>query len=74
MVLGFGIFDLGNHWYKKWVESMVSVGCTFLPPIVSVFIRAGWVIGEVKDKYLKCKSTGYWYMGRWDAGFGQLKN
>ena len=43
---------------------MVAAGCTVSPPIVSMSIRAGWVMGGVKDKYLKRESAGYQYIGR----------
>ena len=56
--------NLGTHSYIKGVEYMVAAGCTVSPPIVSMSIRAGWVMGGVKDKYLKRESAGYQYIGR----------
>ena len=44
--------DLGTHSVRKGVATMVASGCTVSPPIVSLCIRVGWVMGGVKDKYL----------------------
>ena len=43
--LGFSPGDLGTHSNHKGVGTMVAAGCTVSPPIVSLCIRAGWVIG-----------------------------
>ena len=45
--------DLGTHSCCKRVGTMVTAGCTLSPPIVSICVRAGWTMGDVKDKYLK---------------------
>ena len=63
--MGVKICDLGTHSYCKGVATMVAAGCTVSPPIVSIFVRAGWVMGGVKDKYLKRESAGYHHVGRW---------
>ena len=44
--------NLGTHSCRKGVTTMVAAGCTVSSPIVSICIRAGWVMGGVKDKYL----------------------
>ena len=51
---------------------MVATGCTMYPPIVSICIRAGWVMGGVKDKYLKRKYDGDQYVGRCASRLNQL--
>ena len=56
--------DLGTHSTRKGVATSVSAGCTMSPPIVSVCIRAGWVMGGVKDIYLKYKAAGDQFVGR----------
>ena len=48
--MGVKICDLGTHSCCKGVETMVSAGCTVSTPIVSICVRAGWVMGGVKDK------------------------
>ena len=51
--LGVKECDLGMKSCIKGVPNMVSEGCTVSPPIVSICIRSGWVMGGVKYKYLK---------------------
>ena len=51
---------------------MVYFGCTVSPPIVSVSIGDGWVIGEVKEKYLKYEAAGDQYVGRCTSGFDHM--
>ena len=41
------------------------------PKIVSIFIRAGWVMGGVKDRYVKYKFSGDQYFGRCASGIDQ---
>ena len=42
---------------------MVGSGCTVSHPIVTICLRAGWVMGGVKDRYLKYASDGDQYSG-----------
>ena len=62
--MGVNICDLGTHYCRKGVATMVAAGCTVSPPIVSICVRAGWVMGGVKDKYLKIDSAGNQHVGR----------
>ena len=71
--LGVQHGDIGNHSCRKGVGTMVSAGCTIAPPIILICIRCGWVMGEVKDKYLKYKAAGDQYVGRRDLGLNQLR-
>ena len=71
-LLGVEDGDLGTHSCRKGVITMVAAGCTVSPPIVSICVRAGWVMGEVKDSYLKRESAGNQYVGRCTAGLDQL--
>jgi hypothetical protein len=41
---------------------MVAAGCTVSPPIVSFCICAGWVMGRVKEKYIKYEAAGNQYV------------
>ena len=70
--LGVKEGDLGTHSCRKGVATMVAAGCTISPPIVSICVRAGWVMGGVKDRYLKRESAGDQYVGRCAAGLDQL--
>ena len=62
--IGVKICDLGTHSCRDGVATMVAVGCTVSPPIVSICVRACWVIGGVKDKYLQRESAGDQHVGR----------
>ena len=70
----FGVEEggLGTHSCRKGVAMMVAAGCTVFPPIVSICIQAGWVMGGVKDRYFKRESTGDQYVGRCAADIDQL--
>ena len=46
--LGVEEGDLGTHSCRKGVATMVAAGCTVSSPIVSICVRAGWVIGGSK--------------------------
>ena len=71
--LGFSPRDLGTHSARKGVATMVAAGCTVSPPIVSLCIRAGWVLGGVKDKYLFRENAGDQYVGRCASCLDQTK-
>lgn len=70
--LGVREGDLGTHSCRKGVATMVAAGCTVSPPIVSICIRCGWVMGGVKDRYLKYEAAGDQYVGRCACGLDQL--
>ena len=62
-MLGVEDGDLGTHSCCKGGATMVSAGCNVSPPIVSICVRAGWVMGGVKDRYLRRESAGNQYIG-----------
>ena len=64
--------DLGTHSYRKGVATIVAAGCIVPPTIVSISVRASWVMGGVKDRLLKRKSTGIQYVGCCATGLDQL--
>jgi hypothetical protein len=70
--MGFEKADLGTHSCRKGVATMVAAGCTVSPPIVALCIRAGWVLGGVKDKYLFREGAGDQYVGRCASCLDQL--
>ena len=43
------------------------------PPIIELCIRARWVLGGVKDKYLFREKAGDQYVGRYASCLDQLK-
>ena len=70
--LGYKKGDLGTHSCRKGVATMVSSGCTVAPPMVSVCIRTGLVMGGVKDRYLKYESAGDQYVEQCTTGKNPL--
>ena len=43
--MGVGEGYLGTHSCSNGVSTMVAAGCTVYPPIVSVCIYTGWLMG-----------------------------
>ena len=41
--------NLGSHSARKGAVTLLTTGCTVVPPMASVCIRAGWSIGPAKD-------------------------
>ena len=66
--LGVKEGDIGTYSCRKGVTTMVAAGCTVSPTIVSIYIISGWVMGGVKEKYLKCESDGDQYVGGCASG------
>lgn len=71
--LGVKPGDLGTHSVRKGVATMVAAGCTVSPPIVSLCLRVGWIMGGVKDKYLFYEAAGDHYVGRCATTLNRLK-
>jgi hypothetical protein len=61
---GFELTKSGTHSTFKGVATVVCSGCMMSPPIVLVCIRAGWMMGGVKDHYLKYEAAGDQFVGR----------
>lgn len=70
--LGYKEGNRGVHSCRKGVATMVTSGCTVSHPIVSVCIQCGWVMGGVKDRYLKYEAAGDQYVGQCATGKSQL--
>ena len=47
--LGVKKGDLGSHSARKGTVTLLTTGCTVVPTMASVCIRAGWSIGPAKD-------------------------
>ena len=65
--------DLGTHSVQKGVATMVAAGCTVSPPIVSLCLRVGWIVGHVKDKYIFYEASGDRCVGRCATTLNRLK-
>ena len=61
--LGVEEGDMGTNSSRKGVANMVESGCTVHPPFFPIFLCAGWVMGSVKDRYLKHASAEDQYIG-----------
>jgi len=70
--MGISPSDIGTHSIRKGVATAVSAGCTVSPPLVSLCLRAGWVLGGVLMRYLKYEAAGDQYVGRCASGLDQL--
>eukprot|EP00562_Extubocellulus_spinifer_P026552 CAMPEP_0178640846 /NCGR_PEP_ID=MMETSP0698-20121128/16240_1 /TAXON_ID=265572 /ORGANISM="Extubocellulus spinifer, Strain CCMP396" /LENGTH=428 /DNA_ID=CAMNT_0020281325 /DNA_START=18 /DNA_END=1304 /DNA_ORIENTATION=+ len=66
--MGMDVKYLGVCSVPKGAETYVTAGCTVAPPIVSVCLRAGWLIGNVKERYLHYQSAGDMYVARMATG------
>ena len=45
--------NLDTHLCCKCIATMVATGCTVSPPIVSIYVKVGWVTRGVKYRYIK---------------------
>ena len=64
---------LGTHSCRKGAITVVSTGCTVLPPITSICLRAGWTLGTIKDRYIHYNKAGDQFCGRCVTGISSLK-
>ena len=70
--MGYLPGDLGSHSCRKGVATLIASGCTVSPPIAPLCIRAGWVMGGMKDKYIFNEKAGDQYVGRCASLLDQL--
>lgn len=47
--LGFDVTDFGTHSFRKGVVTFIC-GIIDGPNLASVFLRAGWSLGQVQDR------------------------
>lgn len=66
--MGMDVKYLGVYSVRKGAGTYVTAGCTVAPPIISVCLRAGWSIGNVKERYLHYESAGDMYVARMATG------
>ena len=72
-ILGIEDDDRGIYLFRKGVSTMVAAGSIVSPLIVSICIRAGWVMGWVEYRYLKGESTCDQYVGLYVSDTNQLR-
>jgi hypothetical protein len=65
--LGFQPEDFGTHSFRKGISSFVA-GFIGGPGIITIFLRAGWSVGPVQDRYLTYADGGDQLCGRIACG------
>ena len=71
--LGVDENTLSSHSCRKGAITIVSSGCTVSPPMASIFLRAGWSMGDVKDRYIHYEKAGDQFCGRSVTGISSMK-
>ena len=70
--LGVQEHTLGSHSCRKGGITLLSTGCTASPPMASICLRAGWSMGNVKDRYIHYEKAGDQYCGRCVTGISSM--
>lgn len=65
--LGLKVEDFGTHSFRKGVATYTA-GFIGGPSIISIFLRAGWSLGQVQDRYLTYADGGDQFCGRVACG------
>jgi hypothetical protein len=60
--------NYGTHSMRKGVAMYACNGSTEGPSIVSVYVRCGWSLGGVQDRYFRYEAAGDQFIGRVVAG------
>ena len=71
-LLGVDEHTLGSHSCRKGAITIVSTGCTVSPPMASICLRAGWSMGNVKDRYINYEKAGDQFCGRSVTGISSM--
>ena len=66
--LGYSITDLGTHSIRKGASTYATSGSADGPTATSVYIRCGWSMGDVVDRYLQYEKAGDMFVGRLVSG------
>ena len=56
--LGVDVSLFGSHNARKGAATLAACGCTVSQPVVSIYLRARWSMGLVKECYLFYKKAG----------------
>jgi hypothetical protein len=65
--LGYTIGDFGTHSFRKGIASFCA-GFIGGPSVIAIFLRAGWSLGQVQDRYITYSDGGDHLCGRVAAG------
>ncbi len=66
--LGVEIEEIGSHSCRKGAASFCTSGAVGGPGCVPTFLRAGWSLGSVKDRYFHLEGAGDQFVGRTVCG------
>lgn len=62
--LGYIATDFGTHSFRKGVVTFISGGFLGGPGVIAIFLRAGWSLGGVQDRYIHYQDGADQYLGR----------
>jgi hypothetical protein len=65
--LGFNVSDFGTHSFRKGITSFCA-GFIGGPSVIAIFLRAGWSLGQVQDRYITYSDGGDQLCGRVATG------
>lgn len=65
--LGLKVEDFGTHSFRKGIATYAA-GFIGGPSIIAIFLRAGWSLGQVHDRYLTYADGGDQFCGRVACG------
>lgn len=65
--LGNEAKDYGTHSFRKGIATYCS-GFIGGPSVIAIFLRAGWSLGQVQDRYITYSDGGDQFCGRISAG------
>ena len=71
-VLEFEKVIIGAHSIIKGFITIVATGCTASSPMDSIYLRAGWSMGPIKDQYIHDKKAGDQFVKRFVTGIYPL--
>lgn len=65
---GFDAKDFGTHSFLKGSTMFCTSGTTHCPSVAAVYIRAGWTIEGVQNRYVRYEAAGDQFVGRTVCG------
>ena len=54
---------IGAHYIRKGAITVVANGYTFSPPMASIFLRSGWIMGTIIDRFIHYEKAGDQFVG-----------
>jgi len=66
-LLGHSVKDFGTHSFRKGIASFCA-GFIGGPSVIAIYLRAGWSLGQVQDRYITYSDGGDQLCGRVAAG------